>query len=270
MRSGRAAREPDEGTRAPFLSRLFLSASPAQSLAETWVVGLLLLWSLTELLPNLARFATTNGLLFVLGTCGMWCVLRTRLPAGRWSRQFSWELLVATLLGGVMAAGLLLPAQLWPRWAERILTLASYNGGSLILTALFAATGAGYFFTRGVLRLLLFWNRLRRQHLLWAITNVHLVLVAAVVLVVALGMALVAPYTRVSPTVSEQPVGWVTTYLARFIVTVLPTIGVFCCAWRGCAGCSSPALRPAVVFHCPDHHPAPRNAHPRYIRAPRR
>ena len=40
-------------------------------------------------------------------------------------------------------------------------------------------------------------------------------------------MALTAPYMRVSPTVSEQPVGWLTVYLARFIVTVLPTIGVF-------------------------------------------
>jgi signal transduction histidine kinase len=206
--------------------RLFLTAHPVLSLVETWLLGLLCLWALGAMLASLATFASTSALLFLLGTCGMWCVLRTRLPGGGWRRQVVEESLIAVLLGGVMVAGLLGPARIWPAWGERTASLAKVNGGQLMLVALFAATGAGYFATRWVLRLLLFWNRLRQQRLVWSITNTHLVLVAALALITALMLALFAPYVHVSPTVSEEPVGWVTMYVARFIVTVLPTIGV--------------------------------------------
>ena len=210
-----------------FWKRFFLAAHPARSLAETLVICLLLLWVLAAMHPSLAQYATTNGLFFVLGTCGMWCVLRTRLPNGGWPRQFVTELVSAASLGILMVIGLIAPGKSLPWWVERMQALAAYNGGDAVLVALFAATGIGYFCTRVVLRLLLFWNRLRRRRLIWSITNAHLVLVALVVLAAALAMAVTAPYMRVSPTVSEQPVGWMTVYLARFVVTVLPIIGVF-------------------------------------------
>lgn len=207
--------------------RLFLSAHPLRSLVETWILGLLLLWALAGMLPSLAQYALTSGLLFLLATCGMWCVLRTRLPDGGWVRQFVWEAVVAVLLGVVMVVGVMGPARFFPWWQARMDTLSAWHGGDLMLTALFAATGAGYFFMRTVLRLLLFWNRLRQQRLIWSITNAHLMLVALVVLAAALLMALTAPYMQVSPTVGEEPAGWVTDYVARFIITVLPTVGVF-------------------------------------------
>ena len=213
------------GPRPP--SRFWLAVHPLQSLAETWVLCLVLTWALAAMLPALATFAVTNALLLLLGACGMWCVLRTRVPSGRWLRQFTWEALVALALGGVMVAGLLVPARVWPWWQAQVDAVAAVNGGTLMLTALFAATGAGYFITRTLLRLLLFWNRLRRRHLIWSITNAHLVLVASVVLAAALGMALFAPYMQVSPTVAGQPVDWVTAYFARFVVTILPAVGVF-------------------------------------------
>jgi signal transduction histidine kinase len=216
-----------EQNHCAFLRRCFLGVHPLQSVAETWVLCLLLLWAVAAMMPGLARYATTNGLLFLLGVCGMWCVLRTRLPTGGWVRQTTSEAVVASLLGAVMVAGLLAPAQLSPWWQARVDTLAALNGGSLMLVALFVATGVGYFFTRGALRLLLLWNRLRQQRLIWSITHAHLSLVVLVVLAAALAMALAAPYARVSPTASEQTVDWVTTYAARFIVTVLPTVGVF-------------------------------------------
>ena len=206
---------------------LFLSSHPIRCLLETWAIGLFLLWSLAKMLPSLEQFATTSGLFFLLGACGMWCVLRTRLPSGGWFRQLVSESAVAVALAMVMVAGLLGPAQLSPWWEERIATISAANGGELLLIALFAATGAGYLATRLVLRILLFWNRLRRRRLVWSITNAHLTVVAALVLAVAFIMALTAPYMQVSPTVAEQPVGWLTAYVARFVVTVLPTIGVF-------------------------------------------
>lgn len=207
--------------------RLFLTAHPFQSLAETWVIGLLSLWALAAMLPSLEDFTSTNGLFFLLGSCGMWAVLRTALPGGGWRRQFSTELLIALVLSGMMTLGMLGPTRILPWWKLRMDALAAYNGGSLMLIALFGATGAGYFITRGVLRLLLFWDRLRRKRLIWSITNAHLVVVAMLVLAAALIMALAAPYMRVSPVVDEQSVNWLTALLARLVVTVLPVVGVF-------------------------------------------
>ena len=215
------------GPRPRLARRLFLTAHPVQSLLETWAISLLLLWALVAMQPSLAQYATTTGLLFLLGTCGMWSVLRTRLPQGGWMRQLAAEAVMAALLGCVMAFGALELGRALPAWHQSMATMSAWNGGALMLTVLFAATGVGYFFTRFGLRLLMFWNRLRQQRLLWSITNAHLVLVALVVLAAALAMALTAPYMQISPTVSEEPVGWLTDYLARFIVTVLPTVGVF-------------------------------------------
>ncbi len=215
------------GPPRPALRRLFLIAHPVRSLFETWLIGLALLWMLAGMLPSLEEYATTSGLFFLLGVCGMWAVLRTRLPAGSVSRQLVWELTISAALGALMVFGLMGPAQLWSWWHERMVTLSASNGGNLMVIALFAATGAGYFCARIGLRVLLFWNRLRRSRLVWSITNAHLVLVAVLVLAAAFVMAASAPYMRVSPTVAEQPVGWLTTYVARFVVTVLPTIGVF-------------------------------------------
>jgi signal transduction histidine kinase len=206
---------------------LFLTAHPARSLVETWVIGVTLFWALAEMHPSLEEYATTSGLFLMLGACGMWCVLRTRLPSGPWLRQMVWEAVVGAALAGVMAVGVLGPARLWPWWQARIVAISASNGGTLMVVALFAATGVGYFFTRAALRIWLFWNRLRRRRLIWSITNAHLTLVVVLVLAAAFIMALSAPYMRVSPTVDEQPVGWLTSYVARFVITLLPTVGVF-------------------------------------------
>jgi signal transduction histidine kinase len=211
----------------PRLRKHFLAAHPLRSLAETWLIGLALLWGLAEMMPSLEEYATTSGLFFLLGVCGLWAVLRTRLPAGRWSRQLFSELAIASALGILMVAGLMAPARLSPWWSERLTMLTATNGGDVMVLALFAATGVGYFFTRIALRILLFWDRLRRSRLVWSITNAHLVLVAILVLAVAFIMALAAPYMRFSPVAAEQSVSWLTAYVARFVVTVLPTVGVF-------------------------------------------
>jgi signal transduction histidine kinase len=179
------------------------------------------------MLPSLEQYATTAGMFLLLGACGMWCVLRTRLPSGAWAGQVFYEVSVSLALAFVMVAGVMGPANLWPWWRERMVTLSAGNGGNLMLILLFAATGGGYFVTRIALRILLFWNDLRRRRLLWSITNAHLVLVVVLVLALAFIMAASAPYMRDSPVVAGQPVDWFTAYLARFIVTVLPTIGVF-------------------------------------------
>jgi signal transduction histidine kinase len=207
--------------------RFFLSAHPARSLGETWVIGIALLWALARMLPSLEQYATTAGMFLLLGACGMWCVSRTRLPSGSWPRQLWYEVAVSIALALVMVAGVMGPADFWPWWRERMVTLSAGNGGSLMVALLFAATGGGYFVTRIALRILLYWNVLRRRRLLWSITNAHLVLVVVLVLALAFIMATSAPYMSDSPVVAGQTVDRFTAYLARFMVTVLPTIGVF-------------------------------------------
>jgi len=210
-----------------FTKRFFLTAHPLRSLAEMWAIGLALLWMLAALLASIRPYVTTSGLLLVLGACGMWCVLRTRLPAGHWLSQALWESAVATGVAAVMVVGVLGVTQMWPWGRERIVGLSDVNGGSLMLAVLFAATGVGYFITRVGLRLLIYWNHLRRRRLLWSITHVHLLLVVLLVLAAALVLTLTAPFSTVSPTVSQQPANWLVAYLARLFLTVAPTLGVF-------------------------------------------
>ena len=110
--------------------------------------------------------------------CGACCGRGCRPAAGSGSSSRSQPSRVA-LSGGHGRRRCSGPAQLSAWWQERIATIAAANGGELHAhRVLFAATGAGYFVTRLVLRLLLFWNRLRRRRLVWSITNAHLVLVA--------------------------------------------------------------------------------------------
>ena len=77
------------------LRRFLLSAHPLQALAETWVVGAVVLYNLARIYGFVQPFVFGGGLLVLCGASGMWAVLRTRLPAGRFKRQLGWESAVA-------------------------------------------------------------------------------------------------------------------------------------------------------------------------------
>ncbi|MEJ2737822.1 MAG: hypothetical protein P8189_30415 [Anaerolineae bacterium] len=91
-------------------SRFFWTAHPAWAMLEAWLLGLLILLLLSLQVGIVVPAVLSNGLLFLCGACGMWAVLRTRLPRGNWLRQGLWELAVGLALSLVMAAGVRVPA----------------------------------------------------------------------------------------------------------------------------------------------------------------
>ncbi|MFC2037075.1 hypothetical protein ACFLYD_03775, partial [Chloroflexota bacterium] len=93
--------------------RFLWVAQPLQALGEAWLLGLFILFLLSRLVGRVSPFVLTNGLLFLCGVCGMWTVLRVRMPQGRLLRRVIWEGAVGVALSLVMAVGLRVPARLF-------------------------------------------------------------------------------------------------------------------------------------------------------------
>jgi len=144
--------------RAP-RSLFLLAVHPARAILEAWAVGLLLLFLLSRLVGRVAAPVLANGLLVLCGVVGIWVVLRARLPTGSWRQQLLREVCVSVGLGLGMLLGLLeFPTLLgWEAVWEQ-----SGLRNALTFALLLAGLGPGYFVTRGVVRLWLYWNRLRR------------------------------------------------------------------------------------------------------------
>ncbi len=199
--------------------RLLWTAHPAQALLESWLIGLAILFLLSRQVGAVSAPVLGNGLLFLCGSSGLWAVLRSRLPQGRWLRQAVWELGVGLGLSLVMVTGIGALALLlgWEGvWLESTL-----RSTSVVLLLLFG-TGPGYVVARVGVRLWLAWDRLRRRRMLWAITHAHLTVVVLVILLVAGGALLVSLLTSTSALVQPEPVGLATSLTERLLHTVFP------------------------------------------------
>ena len=86
--------------------RLLLSAAPAWAMGESWLLGALILAGLAGLAGKINANALGNGTLLLCGVCGMWAVLRVRVPGGARWRQATFEVAVGLGLSGAMAGGL--------------------------------------------------------------------------------------------------------------------------------------------------------------------
>jgi hypothetical protein len=97
--------------------QVYLAAHPLRALVETWLLGLVILFLLSQLVGQVPVAVLSNGLLMTCAACGLWVVVRTRVPACPGAAQILWELGVAFALSGVKAAGLRLSADLLG-WSE--------------------------------------------------------------------------------------------------------------------------------------------------------
>jgi signal transduction histidine kinase len=199
-----------------------LRVHPVRALVEAGLIGQLLLLVLSRLVGRVSPFVMGNGLLFLCGVCGMWAVLRTRLPQGSWLRQGVHELVAGFLLSLVVAAGVRLTVFLLG-WEE--LWRQSNLGGTISVTFVLLATGPGYVIARLGVRFWLLWDRIRRRRMLWAITHAHLTVVVLVITLGVLTLVLLSPSTR---QVGSTPSGGgaLTSFVELVLHTVFPAAGV--------------------------------------------
>lgn len=169
---------------------LWLHAHPIQAVAEALIVqALALLWAIV-IVP--ARFGYNSGamsgsivvILFVSGVASLlWVAFRMRL-AGRWWQRLLINIITAFVLAlaPTIIITLLMQSLLASLPPERVREATLQNWAvNFVLTrysALWMLTiGIAYFLSRTGISLLIWWNRLRRRSLVWALTNAHLLVV---------------------------------------------------------------------------------------------
>lgn len=195
---------------------------PAWGLAESLVLGLLILNAAAHLEGYVEAFVFQTAMFFLCGACGMWAVLRIRLPAGNWLRQTLWEAAVGVGLSGVMLAGLH-PLGSALHW-DAIWRQTYWDGWQNDL--LFACTGLGYFIARGGVRLWLRWDRMRRQRLLWSLTHAHLTVVVFFAFLAALAGFALAPYSSTALKIWVQTKDPLASLATGLLVTFFPVVSL--------------------------------------------
>jgi signal transduction histidine kinase len=198
------------------------TAHPVWALVETWLVGLLILFPLSQTIEYLPSQVFDNGILVLCGACGLWMVLRTRVPQLHPLLQVGWELGVAIALGLLMAVGFRLSTDLLG-WSD---VWSQSNLGS-ITSILLVLTAPGYLVARIAVRLWLLWDRARRRRMLLSLTHAHLALVVLV-------MAAFVVFLVIGLAISENPGsyrpesgGLVAVLIDRIFHSLIPLLGIW-------------------------------------------
>ncbi len=219
------------------MSRLWLSASPARAIAETLLIAATL--SIIAFLITIpegvaALWLRTNPSLVLLDGpfCAVWCAARLRWRSQSWWRWLAADGAVGALIGLLPTLLVVLTlAALYTRRMHAALTPTSQIGrfsvAMLVGIALVAFTVEFIIFRIGV-RLWLYWDRLRRRHLLWSLTHAHLM----VVLLAAglLGIPLVGAdiyYSRGNPLALVPLLFFLLTFTLIAMLIVLPPSALF-------------------------------------------
>jgi signal transduction histidine kinase len=200
---------------------LFWRVGLIQALIETCVLGALLTTGLLLVGERIPPNALDQAFLFLISVCVLWCVLRLRLPEGRWGARLLREGAAALGLSLVLGGGL--PALMFVvGWGDR---LAWANLGASGVVLILIASGPTFAVLRVGVWLWHCWNRLRRRRLLWALTHAHLTLVVVVALLVAtLGGFQIA--ASVADTPGRFSPDWAPAFVDLLARTVFPFVGV--------------------------------------------
>jgi signal transduction histidine kinase len=217
---------------------LWLSASPARAVAETLLIaaGLSLLGLTLSFLDGRGLGLVSNPSLVLLDGpfCAIWCAIRLRWYGRSWWRWLLHDGAVGALLG-------LLPTLLVVLTLATFLVrvrgtraafildqhLGRFSIPVFVVIALVAFTAEFVVFRLGV-RIWLFWDRLRRTHLVWALTHAHLL----VVLLAAglLGIPLLGAdiyYARGNPLLLVPLLFFLFTFTLIAMLIVLPPSALF-------------------------------------------
>ncbi len=202
---------------------LFLTAHPLQVLMEMWGIQILFLYAMQRVGSSASPFSLTNTLFIMCGACGMWAVVRTRLPEGKIRRHLLFEGAVGLGVSAIMGGGAYLITSLF-RWNAiwEYTHLGTFFGALLVLLL----TGPGYLVARLGVRLWLWWNRMRRRRMLWGLTHAHLVVVALAVVIGTLALFLVAYLRQPGALFPERPGDLFVLLLDELVRRVFPAAAV--------------------------------------------
>ena len=203
-------------------TKFLLNTHPIRVLAEVWLLGTLIILGYASLMGQLSSAAFNNGVLLLCGACGMWAVLRARLPQGHWLIQGFVELLIGCALSLVMALGLYASASvttLVKEWAKS-------NWGPGAMTVFLLLTGPGYVCARVGLRGWLFWDRLRKRRMLWSLTHAHLLVVVLAAVIGAAGIFVSMPYYQMASQLPLKPGSFFVMLADKLLLFFFPASGV--------------------------------------------
>ncbi len=164
-----------------------LKASPVHSMLESLFVGAVC-WSILLLFQHLASFVWSIAIILCIGAIGVcWCALRLRLPAGSRRQLSLFEASTGFILSLALASMTLAVTLVFLKGAVSNALWRDTSRPYLLAAIALALYCVVFLLCRVGIRFWLFWNRLRRRQLLWALTHAHVVvaLLAAVMVLVA-------------------------------------------------------------------------------------
>jgi signal transduction histidine kinase len=190
--------------------RFLLGASLIRALAETWALGALSLWALLSNYQRIDDRLLGQTFFFLMPLLAFWYSIRLRVPDSirlrvpdsirlrvpAYAKRTSvWHLVwyearAALALSPLTSGTWLILLRVTGLYAPLSQTILGPVGGILVLATL----GLFVPFFRAGIHVWLFWLRLQRRRLVWALTHIQLqfvvVLVALVGIAMAMGLAL--------------------------------------------------------------------------------
>lgn len=212
----------------------FFRATPRRAVIESLLLSILLWVGL--LVFGDAPVSNISQGIAILFACSLpvgLCVMRLRLPQGKWWHQCMAEGKVICLLSSVLGVGdvvcvLVLSGRIIP-----VSTLMPAYKSLAYFAIGMIANGILFLILRGGIRIWMQWNRLRRKQLLWSLTHAHVMVVAwgaGVMILLIEGLFVINSlyFSRASNLVSLVPVTIVLVVLSMIaLVAVVPPSVLF-------------------------------------------
>lgn len=215
--------------------------SPIRGLLETALLGAVPLLSLLAISPELPVNILTLGMLYIGLACALWYTLRLKIPAGSFWQVALYELLNAAALGFVTLVILQLATVPFDLWAVG-------QGDAPPGFGFIPLTGSIPTFLG--LRILqygwFFWDRMRKQKILWSMVHSQLIVVTLLVLLLTL-IGAVGITIQANPQYSETSLA--ATFTHRIVLTILPFLAISTLALvTALAGILPPAALASYLF----------------------
>ena len=168
-----------------------------RALAETLAIQVtlsLVVLLMTHNRPRPLAARTFSSFLAVIGPfCLLWCAFRMRPATVSWWRRIPFDLFCGALLSAIPFAmfleltSIIKPSLETPALRAR----GALHWIDVANVVIVLGCVIGFTLSRAGVRVLIYWNRLRRTHLLWSLTHAHLLVVAFGAAFMASGITIV-------------------------------------------------------------------------------